>query len=195
MKTLIFVMLASCSVVASLAQDTTRIKPLGQHRGYYHQSEIGLGMGRSRVYSGNSGHLTALTFNGYRFNQRLIVGATIGVDWYAGELVTVVAGGLRGSLLKHRKVSPCYAFDLGYGGTWFTHEQTNETLRGGLMANPMIGIKTYLGGGTALIISAGYKYQRTTSTTVNDEVTGWGTLYSRTEKNYNRFVMRLGLNF
>ena len=162
---------------------------------FYNQTEIGVGMGRNRVYGGNDASLMALTFNGYRFNQRLILGSVVGVDWYAGELITIVGAGVRGSVLKDRKSSPCYAFDAGYGGTWFTHEQDYESLRGGLMLNPMVGIKTKLDSGMALVISAGYKHQRATSVIINDEVTGWGPIYSRTEKNYNRFVMRVGLTF
>lgn len=182
-----------CGLIAQAQDDTAKNLPI--KKGYYNQTELGVGLGKSRLYNSNSGQITALTFNGYRFTPRLIPGVIVGVDWYSGELVVPIGIGLRGDLLKNQKATPYYGLDVAYGSTWFNHEADNQQVKGGLMLNPMIGFRVHLGNGTALVMSTGYKYQRTSITQDYGEITGWGTQYVQTVKNYNRFIMRIGVSF
>ncbi|MCY7350833.1 MAG: hypothetical protein LH606_09205 [Cytophagaceae bacterium] len=196
MKKILFFALLS-SPLLSLAQDRLP-RQLTVKKGFYNHTELGTLLGRvaypfdrSVVYSRSS--FTANTFNGYRFSRGLIVGATVGVDWYARNAIIPVSVGLRGDMSRGR-VSPHYALDVGYGLARLTRRPeivgADVNLSGGLHVNPALGVRIATGNDTALILSIGYKYQYADVLT---QFNAGNTI--RNVYNYNRLALKVGMSF
>ncbi len=178
------------------------IKTLTQKKGFVNHTEIGVLLGKNYYGTTAKASFSANTFNGYRFNHRLAVGATIGLDWYNSVQVMPIALGLRGDLLKNKKSSPFYGLDAGYGLMFLSTKQEYETLKGGPMINPSIGYRFAIGNGNALSMSIGWKHQITYSVydypeaiPLNSLIMRWAGNDQETTKYFNRIALKIGFSF
>ncbi|TXK48913.1 hypothetical protein FVR03_07485 [Pontibacter qinzhouensis] len=128
-------------------------------------------------------------FNGYRAHRLFAIGGTVGFDFYDNILITPIALGLRGELLK-TSVSPFYSLDAGYGASFLSGRRSGERPDGGWMLNPALGLRVQTGNNTAYLFSMGYKQQRVDT----ESMTGWGVRVNE-RITYKRLSLRLGFMF
>lgn len=169
---------------------------------YYNQTEIGFLLGRqgqinnqnwSGVQQKGYQSLTAQTFNGIKLNPHLIVGVTVGVDWYQTFQVVPIMAGVRNILGNNKDKTRMYlGLDIGQGFTWINDQANLQTIRGGLTFNPSVGLLIPMKSNSALTLSAGYKYTSVSSFQDTDFIYGTTIL---TENVYKRMAMRLGVSF
>ncbi|RNI30595.1 hypothetical protein [Rufibacter latericius] len=133
---------------------------------------------------------TLTIFNGYRIHRALSIGATLGLDFYNQVLVTPLALGIRGTLLKTR-VSPIYSLDAGYGSTFLSDESNQISNDGGWMINPALGFQVASGNNTAFALSLGYKVQRATTT----EPLPWSSSFVTERHSFKRLSAKIGFMF
>ncbi|GAB3540387.1 hypothetical protein GCM10027443_38210 [Pontibacter brevis] len=159
-------------------------------RGYMGMAEIGYLYGKTgdNEFSSSIASPTVQLFNGYRFHRMLAVGGTVGFDFYDNVLITPLALGIRGELLKGR-ISPIYGIDAGYGAIFLSDESDGQQNEGGWMFSSSAGIRVKTGNGTAFTFDVGYKRQR-----ARTETNWWGTRTDR-KINYNRLSLRMGFSF
>jgi hypothetical protein len=178
-------------------------KPLGKFLkdNYYNQTEIGFLLGRQgQINNQNWGapqkgyqSLTAQTFNGIKLNPNLIVGVTVGVDWYQTFQVVPIMAGVRSILGSNKDKTRLYlSLDVGQGFTWLNDQANLQTIKGGLTFNPSVGLLIPMKSNSALTLSAGYKYTSISSFQDTDFVYGTTIL---TENIYKRMAIRLGVSF
>lgn len=184
-----------------IAQDK---KPLGKFlkENYVNQTEIGFLLGRQGQINNQNwvgvqqkGYqsLTAQTFNGIKLNPHLIVGATVGVDWYQTFQIVPIMAGVRGILGSNKDKTRMYlGLDVGKGFVWLNDEANLQTIKGGLTFNPSVGLLIPMKSGSSLTLSAGYKYTSLSSFQDTDFV--YGTTILR-EDIYKRMSIRLGVSF
>lgn len=101
---------------------------------------------------------TAQTFNGFRLNEFVSLGVTVGVDAYREITLFPLALGWRGTIPMGR-VSPYLGLDVGHGFAWFENETDMEWTRGGLLFNPVVGIRVSSKGKDRFTVGLGYKRQ------------------------------------
>lgn len=189
------IIIALCCLLSfcTYAQEKPADKPT--KKWYVNHTEIGVMMGRNNPDGFNRANLSLQTFNGYRLCSELAVGLTIGADWYTAMLISPVAVGVRYDLSKQKKVTPYLSLDSGYGSALLNKTTDNLSYKGGIMVNPAAGLKFRLSDETALVFNVGYKYQEASMVQDYGELTGWGTQYSETKYNFNRFLVRVGVSF
>jgi hypothetical protein len=136
---------------------------------------------------------TLQTFNGVQLKPRLIVGGTVGIDWYKTALIMPIAAGIRYDLAKNSSQKSVFyaSLDAGYGFNWLNVNATNYTTSGGMMLNPGIGLKIGLKSQSALLISLTYKRQdvRVTKPLYSGEIEKYE------DRVYNRMAFRVGVSF
>ena len=152
--------------------------------------EIGYLYGKSGSmdFSSSVASPTVQLFSGYRFHRMLVVGGTVGFDFYNNVLITPIALGLRGEVLNSR-ISPVYGLDLGYGATFLSDEGNQQDIDGGWMFSPSAGISVDTGNSTAFTFGVGYKAQR-----ARTETSWWGGSTVQ-NLNYKRLSLRMGFMF
>lgn len=91
------------------------------------------------------------TINGYQLNEHLSLGIGIGIDKYKDATLMPITFDGRATILKG-KVSPVFTANVGYS------VGLND-VKGGLIINPQIGVKTYISKSVAYIFNIGYKWQ------------------------------------
>jgi hypothetical protein len=89
--------------------------------------------------------------NGYQFNEHLSLGLGIGIDRYKNTTFLPLTFDVRATILKG-KVSPAFTANVGYAIGL-------GDVKGGLVINPQIGIKTYISKNVAYLFNIGYKLQ------------------------------------
>jgi hypothetical protein len=200
MKNKLFLLLMVLIGYTGIAQDK---KSLGKFlkENYVNQTEIGFLLGRQgQINNQNWGtpqkgyqSLTAQTFNGVKINPHLIVGATVGVDWYQTFQIVPIMAGVRSILGSNKdKVRMYLGLDAGKGFVWLNDEANLQTIKGGLTFNPSIGLLIPMKSSSSLTLSAGYKYTSLSSFQDTDFV--YGTTILR-EDVYKRMSIRLGVSF
>ena len=134
------------------------------------------------------------TFNGVYLTKKTAVGLTMGVDWYSTTILTPVALGIRQNIAQKRVGGTVFygSLDAGYATTWANDDNTNYITKGGLMLNPSVGFKIPMKSGSAWLINVGYKMQKAT---VSYDNPSDYYFTSNETRNYNRMVVRLGLEF
>ncbi|MBC3541595.1 hypothetical protein ACFSC6_02305 [Rufibacter sediminis] len=162
-------------------------------RGYVGAAEIGYlyQSNKNSALNGAGSSPTLTFFNGYQLHRLFSVGATIGLDFYSQVLVTPLALGIRGTLLKSR-ISPIYGVDAGYGSTLLSDESNNRENEGGWMINPAVGMRVKAGNNTAFLMSIGYKVQKATTT---QTLTWNNNSFITQEHSFKRLSARLGFMF
>ncbi|WP_162053452.1 hypothetical protein [Pontibacter pamirensis] len=186
---LLFLSIAGPSTAQEIALAVATTSPDAPKR-YIGMVEFGFLYGKTgdTNFSSSLASPTVQLFNGYRFHRLLAVGGTVGFDFYDNVLVTPMALGIRGELLKGR-VSPVYGIDVGYGTTFLSDESNEQKKDGGWMFSPSAGIRVNTGNSTAYTFGLGYKTQR-----VKTDTNWWGG--SRQDKiNYKRLSVRMGFIF
>ena len=138
--------------------------------------------------------ISVQTFNGVYIKKKTAVGITTGVDWYNSLLLLPIQAGVRQTLIQKKNGgSSIYAsLDAGYATTWLNADNSYFDSKGGFTASPAIGFKLPMRGGSSWLINFGYKYQHAKVTQSNQYDPYWSSVES---KNYNRFVVRMGVDF
>jgi hypothetical protein len=168
--------------------------------GYFNQTEFGmLVTNQSSSASSGKAAISIHTTNGYRFSQRLGVGAGTGVDAYEGRLLVPLTLALTGDLgkLANQRVVPFYGFAIGHGfdltkqnddrGQIWRGGTTRQT--GGLLVQPLLGLKIRAGEGTAFTFQCGYRWQ-----TVHN-LTEFGTSSTDRKIIFRRLFLGIGFAF
>ncbi len=163
----------------------------GEKSGFYNVTDVGLLMGNDGVYSTTA--ISAQTVSGYRINEHWNIGLGIGIETFNIPLAPAFFEG-RYHLLK-RRFSPFVGLQGGYGIPLENSEGSDQKRinRGGLMLNPMLGIKHQVTKNFGFVISAGYRHQQSISNQNYWWFTEGDSGLIRTQ--YNRFVFRLGFIF
>ncbi|MFT4031340.1 MAG: hypothetical protein QM669_02890 [Siphonobacter sp.] len=164
-------------------------------RGYTNYTELGILFGKEKVGETNPSQSRAVatvqSFNGYRLYTGLVVGATVGIDWYNSEkMIVPLSIGFRGDFSKKHRVTPYYALDIGKGMMWLTNGDRYTTQKGGFHLGTALGLRITTGNGTALLWSIGYKRQAIEQ--YIDYGYGQGLTY---DSKYKSISMRLGISF
>lgn len=177
--------------VQSWPEKESKQVELSKSSGYYNISDLGLLMGNDGVYSTVT--ISAQTVSGYRFNEHWSLGLGVGIESFSVPLAPVFIEG-RYYLLKKR-FTPFIALQGGYGVPLenYIGNDGKRINRGGVMFNPMVGIKHQVSKNIGLTFSGGYRYQQS----ITNQNYWWfsegDTGLIRTE--YNRIVFRLGFIF
>jgi hypothetical protein len=162
-----------------------------QWRGFSHYTELG------SIIANNSASGSAFTFqtvNGYKFNPWVFTGLGIGLESFDNQSLLPLFGSFRGDLVHQGGFIPFYFVDGGYAfdlsGEGNINGQTTR-YRGGALFATGLGTKLIIGNHSGLLMSVGYRYQRTS---FEQEYFGGGG-NSKTVTNYRRIVIGLGLTF
>lgn len=132
--------------------------------------EIGVGGGDDRIKFD--------VVNGYRIQPEFSIGVGIGVKYFTNvEFATIpLYAHLRSDLLR-QNVTPFIAFNIGY------NISTKSILKGGLLAEPSVGIGIRMNRKSQLNISLGYSLNYFKIELIEVAETGWGYMnYSETCK-------------
>jgi hypothetical protein len=159
--------------------------------GFYNVSDLGMLFGNDGVYTNVA--ISAQTVSGYRFNQHWSAGIGLGLESFSVPLAPIFLEG-RYHLLD-RRFSPFVAIQGGYGVPLenYMGPDGKRINKGGVMLNPMIGIKHQVLKNVGLVLSAGYRHQQSISTQYYWWFSEGDTGQIRTQ--YNRLVFRVGLIF
>ena len=123
------------------------------------------------------------TVNGYQLNEHLSLGIGIGIDKYKFATLIPITFDVRATILKG-KSSPVFTANVGYAVGL-------DDVKGGLVINPQIGIKTYLSKDVAFLFNVGYKL-------LAQEVTYFNYSYFNTKTKtvyFQFFTINTGLAF
>jgi hypothetical protein len=167
--------------------------PDSAYKPYLGMVEIGFLYGEKKdgEFKTSTAAPTVQMFNGYRFDELLAIGGTVGIDIYEQTIVTPLALGIRGELLNFR-VSPFYSIDAGYAPVFLSyedHSSMEQKNKGGWMFNPALGLRVKTGNDTAFTFGAGYKSQKT------ERETAWIHARQVQKMHYKRLTMRMGFMF
>ena len=123
--------------------------------GFINISEINysFGNGGETMYGvkNDEYYLGFRSVNGYKFNEHFSLGAGIGIEKYKGSILMPITFDARATILKG-KVSPVFTANFGYAVGL-------ADVKGGLVINPQIGIKTNISKNVAYLFNVGYKWQ------------------------------------
>ncbi len=171
-------------------------KPLYISRnGFYHETDLGVVLGRENVNTNNVGNFSIHTINGYRFSPLIHVGAGIGLDFQPGFHIVPYYLNIGGELGK-AGVVPIYFANVGYsyaeGKGGFT--DFIEDIEGGTYLHFGGGLKFKLHN-YALQVKIGYK---STEVTLRDDIIDWSGRDGgnfQTKRNIRRFAATVGISF
>ncbi len=182
-------------------QDTPFVHSFGRDRSVYVRSPREYRFKEEGWYQNTSGFLNFSPKGGaglhhvigYRFNRLLGVGLGAGVETHdfnwVRNIIPVFAE-VRGFLLP-KKISPYYAFKIGYGFALRDQLSGTTEAKGGFHISPEIGVR-FGSGDVSYYLGMEYKIQNATFTN-NDNFFGGGRA---TEKvSYRRMELRTGLLF
>ena len=126
--------------------------------------------------------------NGYQLNEHLSLGIGIGIDRYKYATFLPITFDARATILKG-KVSPVFTANVGYAAG------LNDYVKGGLVINPQIGIKTYISKNVAYLFNVGYKWQKQEQEVLTrDYYSGLSTI-SKTSVYYQFITISTGFAF
>jgi len=135
---------------------------LAQESKFTHHTEVGI---LPYNLSFQEIGVTVQTFNGYRLNPDLAIGATVSYDKYSVDdgfkySVLPVSLGIRYDFLEPKSTRMFAGLDAGYGFAWETDAFREGEVKGGLRFNPEVGMKWKLGEGKFFMtLALGYQYQ------------------------------------
>jgi hypothetical protein len=160
-------------------------------QGYFNYSSLGLILQRSNSGDPIVAEPSIHTVNGYIFNRFLKLGVGIGYDGYPDINTFPVYLNIQGEALNS-KVSPMYAFGIGYGFAGARDKEWGQIRNadGGLFMQPSAGI-VFHGIRNSFAIALDYKYQ-ITYLDYNDW--WWGGQLSET-RTFRNLAIRLGFVF
>jgi len=163
-------------------------------KGFYNITDVGILVGSGSNNLGRALSFSALITNGYKFENRISLGAITGVEVMRIAMAPVLAE-FRFDFTTG-KTSPFVSLRGGYSLplTNFENAANNPTYQGGYSAGAVIGIRNYLTHNTALLFSLGF---RQTELISHSSVWWWegGRRNVKTVELFNRVEIRLGLLF
>jgi hypothetical protein len=143
-------------------------------------------------YAGRKNNFSLQHFSGYKIRERLAVGITAGFDYYARNIITPIALGIRSQLLPLHRISPTLNIDGGYGLIWKNKTYTHSNIFGGFMLNPSAGLRIKLADdGSNIFLNVGYRLQKAGYENSLPEQ----QYYLKENRTYNRLSVRLGFGF
>lgn len=125
------------------------------------------------------------TVNGYQLNEHLSLGIGVGIDKYKNTTLLPITFDARATILKG-KVSPVFTANVGYA------VGLND-VKGGLVINPQIGIKTYISKNVAYLFNVGFKWQGQEATYISG-YNYYGGYTTKTE-NVNFYFITISTGF
>jgi hypothetical protein len=207
MKKFIFYFLIPC---LGLAQDSLKFF---EKYPFVHQTEFGLNVGRTLsnytyfqpwssyrpIYPDQSVLKNVYnfgfhTFNGIEIAKRTAIGISTGLDAYHSILIMPVGLGIRQLLLEkaENKTKLQFGLDVGWGGVWLNPKNELNSLIGGPMLNPALGLKFPMRNGSSWLLSMGYRYQFYEITQKNPD---FFILENTETRNLKRFQLRMGFEW
>jgi len=177
--------------ITSIVTDQAKKEFEIDSKGFYNITDLGLLTGRTTNYSVTS--ISAQTVSGYRFNEHFTAGIGVGIESFDVALAPLFAEG-RYFLFKG-KFSPFVALQAGYALPLenYRDDTFGWSNKGGITANANIGIRNYFTKNVAIVISAGFRHQQSTSMG-RDWWFAEGDILE-THNYYNRIVLRMGILF
>lgn len=155
-------------------------------RGFVHYTELGpLAMSNRASNGVTTSAFSFQTTNGYKFSQWLYTGLGVGADLYAVQTFVPVVLSLRGDFSQKGDKIPFYFLEGGYGFNATSNDVDNLRFGGGSTFAGGIGLKILFNNTTGFVIGAGYRFQRSTVTQLNNE----------TIEDFNRLTLRAGFSF
>lgn len=152
-------------------------------KGFASFTELGaLVAGKTTINGVTTAAFSFQTVNGYRFSQYAMLGLGVGADLYATQTVLPVFGSFRGDLSTSGNVIPFYFGDAGYGINITENSPNSNSFKGGLLYALGMGLKIPFNRRAGFLLSAGYRYQKTTYLSGN----------TPTEIVYSRIAIRAG---
>ncbi|MEO7119636.1 MAG: hypothetical protein ABIY62_00990 [Ginsengibacter sp.] len=152
-------------------------------KGFANFTELGpLIAGKTTIDGVTTAAFSFQTINGYKFSQHAMLGLGLGADLYATQTILPVFGSFRGDISKGGSVIPFYFADAGYGINITQNSANSTAFKGGVMYALGLGIKIPFNRGAGFLLSAGYRYQKTSYTISN----------SSTDVLYKRLAIRAG---
>jgi hypothetical protein len=154
-----------------------------RRNGFANFTELGpLIAGKTTIDGVTTAAFSFQTVNGYKLSQYAMLGLGLGADLYATQTILPVFGSFRGDLSKQGSVTPFYFGDAGYGINITQNSANGTAFKGGLLYALGLGLKIPFNRANGFLLSAGYRYQKTSYTTGN----------SSTEVFYKRLAIRAG---
>jgi hypothetical protein len=155
-------------------------------RGFVHYTELGpLAMSNRASNGVTTSAFSFQTVNGYKFNQWLFTGLSVGADLYAVQTFVPIMLSLRGDFSSKGNQVPFYFVEGGYGLNATSNDLSGTSFEGGEAFAAGLGLKLLFHGNTGFVIAVGYRFQR--SSVVQRSV-------SKTE-DFGRLSLRAGFSF
>ncbi|HEV7380678.1 MAG TPA: hypothetical protein VGN64_12850 [Dyadobacter sp.] len=157
-----------------------------KRKGFVHYTELGpLAMSNRASNGVTTSAFSFQTTNGYKFNQWIYTGLGIGADLYAVQTFVPVVLSLRGDFSSEGTKIPFYFLEGGYGFNATSNDLDNVRFGGGATFSAGMGLKLLFNGNTGFLISAGYRFQRSSVTQSGSEEI----------EDFNRLTLRAGFSF
>lgn len=154
-----------------------------KEKGFANFTELGpLVAGKTTIEGVTTAAFSFQTINGYKFSQHAMLGLGLGADLYATQTVLPVFGSFRGDISRGGSVIPFYFGDAGYGINITQNSASGTAFKGGVMYALGLGLKIPFNRSSGFLLSAGYRYQKTSYTVSN----------SSTNVFYKRLAIRAG---
>ena len=184
--------------------DKSEVRSLGQalkpnyqkEKGFVSMTHFSLMIGNSRNNWGNEVYTTPSirTFIGYQKSPHLAFGLSTGIDGYSTMPLIPLMMGLRGDFFKS-STTLYYGLDFGHSVAWTKEEGSGwgsgREYEGGLVINPMIGLKRYGQRGGGFYMQLAWSMQE-----ASYKEFWWGDSGSTTRKEtYKRMQIGIGLFF
>jgi hypothetical protein len=149
---------------SDLSSDADNKNPKKIKIEYFNNTFVGILSGKSNDDAQPVASLTVETINGIRIYRYLSIGLGIAYDQYNSTATLPFFISVRGDIIDH-SFTPYYFVDLGYGSAWDTNQENNGwefiDVEGGMMFHSGIGLKMYSGDRVNVMITFGYKIQKT----------------------------------
>jgi len=163
-NTLVF----NTSEVDKIVKEKTWSGFIYRKKGFANFTELGpLIAGKTTIDGVTTAAFSFQTVNGYKFSQYAMLGLGLGADLYATQTILPVFGSFRGDLSKQGSVIPFYFGDAGYGINITQNSANGTAFKGGFMYALGLGLKIPFNRTAGFLLSAGYRYQKTSYTAGN----------------------------
>jgi len=183
--------------VASISRvkDPSQLRP--RDRGYQIQLTIGLLAGKSRI--GNEYNMSFHLSNSYQLSNGLSLGFGCGAEYLAVPVLPIY-----GEVMYHftnRLIAPYVYIKTGYSFAFVERDKNNNyyedyylnnhgSSKGGFLFNAGIGIANFTWNKSAVMVGAGYRYQKVTQT-----LQTWNGGKRELISNFNRIEIKFGFLF
>jgi hypothetical protein len=157
-----------------------------KERGFVHYTELGPLAGSNRASNGvTTSAFSFQTVNGYKFNQWLYTGLSVGADLYAVQTFIPVMLSVRGDFTQKGNKIPFYFVEGGYGINATSNDVAGISYKGGGAFAAGLGLKLLFSGNTGFVTGIGYRFQRSSVGSVGKE----------TIEDFGRITLRAGFSF